>query len=150
MPRAANVWVLRTRLAPLSQRLCSRYDVQVESRANRLHAARIGSYSGWPPLRCVCTASPASQTIVVHGRPISPWTSISRHSSDIPKRYTGARDTTFARSAQNNWIPKRDGYIHTYKHTYIQTISEMRRRISCLALRRSAIIAVTSNTSLDM
>ena len=62
------------------------------------------------------------------------------HSSDIPKRYTGARDTTFARSAQNNWIPKRDGYIHTYIHTYIQTISEMRRRISCLALRRSAIM----------
>ena len=27
----------------------------------------------------------------------------------------------------------------TYIHTYIQTISEMRRRISCLALRRSAI-----------
>ena len=58
-----------------------------------------------------------------------------RHSSDIPKRYTGARDITFARSARNNWIPKRDGYIHTY----IQTISEIRRRISCLALRRSAI-----------
>ena len=38
-----------------------------------------------------------------------------RHSSDIPKRYTGARDITFARSARNNWIPKRDGYIHTYK-----------------------------------
>ena len=36
-----------------------------------------------------------------------------RPSSDIPKRYTGARDTTFARSARNNWIPKRDGYIHT-------------------------------------
>ena len=62
-----------------------------------------------------------------------------RLSSDIPKRYTGARDTTFARSARNNWIPKRDGYIHTCKHIYIQTISEMRRRISCLALRRSAI-----------
>ena len=28
----------------------------------------------------------------------------------------------------------------TYIHTYIHTISEMRRRISCLALRRSAII----------
>ena len=27
----------------------------------------------------------------------------------------------------------------TYIHIYIQTISEMRRRISCLALRRSAI-----------
>ena len=26
----------------------------------------------------------------------------------------------------------------TYIHTYIQTISEMRRRISCLALRHSA------------
>ena len=37
-----------------------------------------------------------------------------RHSSDIPKRYTGARNATFARSARNNWIPKRDGYIHTY------------------------------------
>ena len=36
-------------------------------------------------------------------------------SSKIPKRYTGARDTTFARSAGNNWIPK---------HTYIQTVSE--------------------------
>ena len=36
-----------------------------------------------------------------------------RHSNDIPKRYTGARDTTFARSARSNWIPKRDGYIHT-------------------------------------
>ena len=35
------------------------------------------------------------------------------HNSDIAKRYTGARDTTFARSAGNNWIPKRDGYIHT-------------------------------------
>ena len=23
-----------------------------------------------------------------------------------------------ARSARNNWIPKRDGYIHTYIHTY--------------------------------
>ena len=31
-----------------------------------------------------------------------------RRSSDIPKRYTGARDTTFARSAGNNWIPNRD------------------------------------------
>ena len=35
----------------------------------------------------------------------------------VPKRYTGARDTTFAHSARNNWIPKRDGYIHTYIHT---------------------------------
>ena len=56
-----------------------------------------------------------------------------RRSSEIPKRNTGARDATFPRSARNNWIPKRDGYIHSY----IQTISEMRRRISCLALRRS-------------
>ena len=127
----------RTRLAPLSQRLCSRY-VQVESRANRLHAARIGSYSGWPPLCCVRTASPTSRTIVVHGG-LLPADFNGPHSSDIPKRYTGARDTTFARSARNNWIPKRDGYIYTYIHTYIQTISEMRRRISCLALRRSAI-----------
>ena len=39
--------------------------VQVESWANRLHVARIGSCSGWPPLRCVRTASPTSRTIVV-------------------------------------------------------------------------------------
>ena len=44
-------------------------------------------------------------------------------SSDIPKRYTGAHDTTFACRAQNNWIPKCDGCIHTY----IQTISEVRK-----------------------
>ena len=31
--------------------------------------------------------------------------------------------------------------IHTYIHTYIQTISEMRRGISCLTLRRSAIMS---------
>ena len=81
------------------------------------------------------TASPTSRTIVVQGRlHLILADCDSRLSSDIPKRYTGARDTTFARSARNNWIPKRDGYIHTY----IQTISEMRRRISCLALRRSA------------
>ena len=40
----------------------------------------------------------------------------------------------------------------TYIHTYIQTISEMRRRISCLALRRSAIthneIPSSSSTSI--
>ena len=40
-----------------------------------------------------------------------------------------------------------DTYIHTYIHTYIQTISEMRRRISCLALRRSAIIYTLGQTS---
>ena len=50
------------------------------------------------------------------------------HSSDIPKRYTGARDTTFARSARNNWIPKRDGYIHTYIHAHILEI-RMRSRV---------------------
>jgi len=32
-------------------------------------------------------------------------------------------------------------YIHTHIQTYIETISEMRCRISCLALRRSAIKA---------
>ena len=106
--------------------------VQVERWANRLHAARIGSYSGWPPLRCVRTASPTSRTIVVQGGLRLLADGDGRLSSDIPKRYTGARDTTFARSARNNWIPKRDGYIHT--------ISEMRRRISCLTLRRSAKI----------
>ena len=63
------------------------------------------SYSSWLPLRCVRTVSPTSRTAVV------------QLSSYIPKRYTGARDTTFARSARNNWIPKRDGYIHTYKLT---------------------------------
>ena len=36
-----------------------------------------------------------------------------RPASDTPRRYTGARDTTYARSARNNWIPKREGYIHT-------------------------------------
>ena len=30
----------------------------------------------------------------------------------------------------NNWIPKRDGYIHTY--TYIQTISEIRSHAKAL------------------
>ena len=83
------------------------------------------------------TASLTSRTIVVRGG-LLPADFNGRHSSDIPKRYTGARDTTFARSARNNQIPKRDGYIHTY----IQTISEMRRRISCLALRRSATKAL--------
>ena len=43
---------------------------------------------------------------------------------------------TFARSARNNCIPKRDTYI---LHT-VQTLSEMQRGISCLVLRRSAII----------
>ena len=40
-----------------------------------------------------------------------------RRSSDIPKHYTGVRDTTFARvySERNNLITKRVGYIHTYK-----------------------------------
>ena len=44
---------------------------------------------------------------------------------------------------ENNWIPKRDGYIHIY----IQTISEMRR--SCLALRRSAIIKKTACSAFE-
>jgi len=30
--------------------------------------------------------------------------------------YTGARARTFARSAGNNCIPKRDRYIHTHIH----------------------------------
>ena len=76
VPPAANVWVLRTHLAPRSQRLCSRY-VLVERWANRLHAARIGSYSGWLPLRCVCTASPMSRTIVV--RPGGSILEVVRH-----------------------------------------------------------------------
>ena len=39
--------------------------------------------------------------------------------SDIPKRYTGARDTTFARIARNNigFLSVTDTYIHTYIHT---------------------------------
>ena len=57
------------------------------------------------------TASPTSRTIVVRGE-LLPADFNGRHSSDIPKRYTGARDV--ARSARNNWIPKRDGYTHTY------------------------------------
>ena len=40
------------------------------------------------------------------------------------------------------WISKRDGYIYTY----IQTISEMRRRISCLAPRHSAIMRITRSS----
>ena len=59
------------------------------------------------------TASPTSRTIVLRGG-LLPADFNGRHSSDIPKRYTGARDITFARSARNNWIPKRDGYIRTY------------------------------------
>ena len=41
--------------------------LQVESWANRSYAERIGSYSGWPPLGYVRTASPMSRTIVVQG-----------------------------------------------------------------------------------
>ena len=114
------------------------------------HAAFGGSispcsYSGWPPLRCVRTASPTSRTIGSCTRRTS--SSRGQHgrlSSDIPKRYTGARDSTFARSARNNWIPKRDGYIHTYIHTYIQTISEIRRKISCLALQLALLAIISS------
>ena len=40
----------------------------------------------------------------------------------------------------NGFLSVTDTYIHAYIHTYIQTISEIRRRISCLALRRSAIM----------
>ena len=118
VPRAANVYVLRTvklGLASPSQRLCNRY-VQVESWANRLHAARIGSYSGWPPLRCVRTASPMSRTIVVRGGLRLPADCNGRRSNDISKRYTGARDTTFARVAQEiiGFLSVTDTYIHTY------------------------------------
>ena len=40
-----------------------------------------------------------------------------------------AHDTTFARSARNNWIPKHDRYIHTH------TNSKIRCRISCLCAK---------------
>ena len=102
--------------------------------ANRLHAAGIGSYSGWPPLRCVRTASPTSRIHYSYTRRTSspPADCNGRRSSEIPKCYPGARDTTFPRSARNNWIPKHDGYIHTYIHNYI---SEIRCRISCLVLK---------------
>ena len=96
------------------------------------------------------TASPTSRTIVLVRGGLLPADLNGRHSSDNPKRYTGARDTTFACSARNNWIPKRDGYTHTYIHTKIQTISEMRRRISCLALRRSAIIHTRFRNQLEI
>ena len=45
------------------------------------------------------TASPTSRTIVVRGG-LLPADFNGRLSSDIPKRYHGARDTTFARSAR--------------------------------------------------
>ena len=57
-----------------------------------------------------------------------------RRSSDIPKRSTGARDIAHE-------IIGFLSVTDTYIHTYIQTISEMRRRISCLGLRRSAMIS---------
>ena len=41
-------------------------------------------------------------------------------SSDIPKRYTGARDTTFARIVAREiigFLSVTDTYIHTYIHT---------------------------------
>ena len=63
--------------------------VQVESWANRLHTARIGSYSWLAATGVVC---------IQHRQHCA---------SDISKCYTGARDTMFARSARNNWIPKR-------------------------------------------
>ena len=54
-----------------------------------------------------------------------------------------ARRTFSARRAQKISVPKRDG--HTYIHTYIQTQNEMRSKISCLALRRSAIIIIVKS-----
>ena len=38
-----------------------------------------------------------------------------QHSSDIPKRYTGARDTTFARIVREiiGFLSVTDTYIHT-------------------------------------
>ena len=101
--------------------------------------ARIGSFPVRPPLRCVSTAS---LTIVVRGvqLPFRAGTDLlavgelrsttsspqgPRDSSDIPKRYTGARDTTFALVAQEII-----GFL-SVTDTYIQTISVMRRRISC-------------------
>ena len=87
--------------ASLSQRLYRRYTGRVESWANRLHAARIGSYSGWPPLCGVRTASPTSCTVVVQGGLSLLANCNGRLSSDIPKPYTDARDTTFARIARN-------------------------------------------------
>ena len=138
--------MLRTRHTPLSQSLCSRY-VQVESWANRLHVARIGSYSGWPPLRCVSTASSPSRTIVVQGRlHLRTSCGLLAGAAVTFLSVTLARETTFARSMRNNWISKRDGYIHTY----IQTISKMRRRISFLALRRLAISGFANMHSLVM
>ena len=50
-----------------------------------------------------------------------------------------ARCTFNTRRVQKTSIPKHDG--QTYVHTYRQTQNEMRSRISCLALRHSAIIA---------
>ena len=44
----------------------------------------------------VRTASPMSRTIVVQGGLSSRRLCNGWRSSDIPKRYTGARDTTFA------------------------------------------------------
>ena len=92
--RIAGALVLRIRDGGLKE---------VESWANRLHTAPIGSYSGWPPLRCVRTASPTSHTIVVQGGLHLLVDCHGRCNSEIPKRYTGARDTMFARSARNNW-----------------------------------------------
>ena len=88
--------------------------VEVASFVRRLataEAVRIGLYSVWPPLRRLSTAS---LTIVVWGVQLLfragsiclQWASFvlqlrlprDHNSSDIPKRYTGARDTTFARA----------------------------------------------------
>ena len=71
-------------------------------------AAQIGLYSTWLPLRCVSTVS---LTIVVWGvqLPFRAGTDLlavgelqlrllrDHDSSEIPKCYTGTRDTTFAR-----------------------------------------------------
>ena len=125
--------------------------VQVESWANRLHAARIGSYSGWPPLRCVRTASPTSRTIVVQGglrlladgdgRLSSRFLSVTL--AHVILRLRVAREII-------GFLSVTDTYIHTYIHTYIQTISEMRHRISCLALRRSAIKQLCGDLLTDL
>ena len=72
----------------------------------RLAATVLCAYSVADVPHCSCTRRTSSPPADCNGR----------RSSDIPKRYAGARDTTtFARSVRNNWIPKRDGYIHTYK-----------------------------------
>ena len=121
-------------LASLSQRLCSRY-VQIESWANRLHAARIGSYLGWPPLCCVRTVSPTSRTTAVQGREdfVSPRTAMAGTAVTF-------LSVTLAHVILRLRVAREIIGFLSVTDTYIQTISEIRCRISCLALRRSAII----------